>query len=154
MEGLWVLFCGDSDCSAGNENPCSTDLKFITQPSSCINHALMFCFDILIMVMFVFNLIRKRSSKSAYMSAHFHGNTCLQIISAIFNGVLGLVYLFLGIWMLEEKLRLTPTVLPLHWWFLVLFHGLTWLPVGLTPLHLLSSIYSGGASNFIQGSTH
>ncbi|GFY83439.1 multidrug resistance-associated protein 14 [Actinidia rufa] len=132
MEGLWVLFCGDSDCSADNENPCSTDLKFLTQPSSCINHALMLCFDILIMVMFLFNLIQKRSSKSAYMSAHFHGNTRVQILSVIFNGVLGLVYLFLGIWMVEEKLRLTHTVLPLHCWFLVLFHGLTWLPVGLT----------------------
>ncbi|PSS34271.1 ABC transporter C family member 10 like [Actinidia chinensis var. chinensis] len=132
MEGLWVLFCGDSDCSVGNENPCSTDLKFITQPSSCINHALMFCFDILIMVMFIFNLIQKRLSKSAYKSGPLRGNTHLQIISAIFNGVLGLVYLCLGVWTLEEKLRLTHTVLPLHWWFLILLHGLAWLPVGLT----------------------
>ncbi|GFY83440.1 multidrug resistance-associated protein 14 [Actinidia rufa] len=132
MEGLWVLFCGDSDCSVGNEKPCSTDLKFITQPSSCINHALMFCFDILIMFMFLFNLIQKRSSQSAYKSAHFRGIMRLQIMSAIFNGVLGLVYFCLAVWMLKEKLRLTHTVLPLHWWFLVSFHGLTWLPVGLT----------------------
>ncbi|PSS32349.1 ABC transporter C family member 10 like [Actinidia chinensis var. chinensis] len=132
MEGLWVLFCGDSDCSVGNEKPCSTDLKFITQPSSCINHALMFCSDILIMFMFLFNLIQKRSSQSAYKSAHIRGNTRLQIMSAIFNGVLGLVYFCLAVWMLKEKLRLTHTVLPLHWWFLVSFHGLTWLPVGLT----------------------
>ncbi|GFY83437.1 multidrug resistance-associated protein 14 [Actinidia rufa] len=125
-------FVGTLIASADNENPCSTDLKFLTQPSSCINHALMLCFDILIMVMFLFNLIQKRSSKSAYMSAHFHDNTRVQILSVIFNGVLGLVYLFLGIWMVEEKLRLTHTVLPLHCWFLVLFHGLTWLPVGLT----------------------
>ncbi|KAI7978902.1 ABC transporter C family member 10 [Camellia lanceoleosa] len=64
-------------------------------------------------------------------SEHFHGATHLQMISALFNGVLGLVYLILGIWMLVDKLRLSQPVSPLHWWLLVLFQGLTWLPMGL-----------------------
>ncbi|KAI8029327.1 ABC transporter C family member 10 [Camellia lanceoleosa] len=92
---------------------------------------------------------KKKSSKSAYFPAHVHGNSRLQIISAVFNGVLGLLYLGFGIWILEERLRLSHTVLPLHWWFLVLFHGFTWLSLGLTvslrgkhfpkgPLRLLS----------------
>ncbi|KAF5947356.1 hypothetical protein HYC85_013313 [Camellia sinensis] len=75
--------------------------------------------------MFLFNVILKKPSK------HFRGVMRLQIISIILNGVLGLVYLILGIWMLVDKLRLSGSVLPLHWWLLVLFQGLTWLPMGL-----------------------
>ncbi|KAF5929903.1 hypothetical protein HYC85_000060 [Camellia sinensis] len=77
------------------------------------------------MVVFLFNVIWKTPSK------HFHGATRLQMISAIFNEVLGLVYLILGIWMLVDKLRLSRSVSPLHWWLLVLFQELTWLPMGL-----------------------
>ncbi|GMP70434.1 hypothetical protein CsSME_00029290 [Camellia sinensis var. sinensis] len=77
------------------------------------------------MVVFLFNVIWKTPSK------HFRGATRLQMISAIFNGVLGLVYLILGIWMLVDKLRLSRSVSPLHWWLLVLFQELTWLPMGL-----------------------
>ncbi|KAI8540439.1 hypothetical protein RHMOL_Rhmol09G0264400 [Rhododendron molle] len=132
MEGLWAMFCGESDCSAGMESHCSTDFKLVTQPSSCMNHAMIIGFDILIMVMFLFNGIHKKSSKSGYIRAHFCGSTCLQIISAVFNGVLGVIYLSFGIWMLVEMLWLTNTVLPLHWLLLVLVQGLTWLLVGLT----------------------
>ncbi|KAL6971970.1 Multidrug resistance-associated protein 7 [Sarracenia purpurea var. burkii] len=132
MEALWAVFCGESDCSVGKENPCSTNFKFVMQPSSCINHGLIIGFDLLIMVMFLLIVIKKKLSKSGHLPAHFQGTTRLQIISAIFSGVLGLVYLFLGIWMLVEKLKTTRTVLPLHSWLLVFFHGLTWFPVGLT----------------------
>ncbi|KAG5533847.1 hypothetical protein RHGRI_027895 [Rhododendron griersonianum] len=132
MEGLWAMFCGESDCSAGMESRCSSDFKLVTQPSSCMNHAMIIGFDILIMVMFLFNVIHKKSSKSGYIRAHFRGSTRLQIISAIFNGVLGVIYLSFGIWMLVEMLWLTNTVLPLHWLLLVLVQGLTWLLVGLT----------------------
>jgi len=132
MEVLWALFCAESDCSAGMESHCSTDFKLVTEPSSCMNHAMIIGFDILIMFMFLFNIIRKKSSKSGGMQAHFHGRTRLQIISAIFNGVLGVIYLCLGIWVLVKMLRLTNTILPLHWLLLVLVQGLTWLSVGLT----------------------
>ncbi|CAL5367442.1 unnamed protein product [Camellia sinensis] len=149
MEGLWTVFCGKSDCSAVNGTPCDTDFSMVTQPLSCVNHALIICFDALLLIMLLFNVIQKKSSKSAYFPGHVHGNSRLQIITAVFNGVLGLLYLGFGIWMLEERLRLSHTVLPLHWWFLVLFHGFTWLSLGLTvslrgkhfpkgPLRLLS----------------
>ncbi|CAL5338963.1 unnamed protein product [Camellia sinensis] len=125
MEGLWTVFCGESDCPSGKAEPCTIDFMFVTRPSSCINHTMIICFDILLVVVFLFNVIRKKPSK------HFRGVTCLQMISAIFNGVLGLVYLILGIWMLVDKLRLSRSVSPLHWWLLVLFQGLTWLSMGL-----------------------
>ncbi|KAI8007329.1 ABC transporter C family member 10 [Camellia lanceoleosa] len=125
MEGLWTVFCGESDCPSGKAEPCTIDFMFVTRPSSRINHAMIICFDILLVVVFLFNVIRKKPSM------HFRGATRLQMISAIFNGVLGLVYLILGIWMLVDKLRLSRSVLPLHWWLLVLFQGLTWLPMGI-----------------------
>ncbi|XP_052184967.1 ABC transporter C family member 10-like isoform X2 [Diospyros lotus] len=135
MVGLWAVFCGESDCSADTGKPCSstTDYRLVTQPSSCINHALIIGFDVLLLIVFLFNLISKKlSSKSSCIPRRFHGATRLQIISAIFNGVLGFSYLFLGIWMLLKKIRLSQAVLPIHWWLLALFQGLTWLPLGLT----------------------
>ncbi|CAL5405199.1 unnamed protein product [Camellia sinensis] len=125
MEGLWTVFCGESDCPSAKAEPCTIDFMFVTRPSSCINHAMIICFDILLVAVFLFNVIRKKPSE------HFRGATRLQMISAIFNGVLGLGYLILGIWMLVDKLRLSRSVSPLHWWLLVLFQGLTWLPMGL-----------------------
>uniref|UniRef100_A0A5B6Z7L2 ABC-type xenobiotic transporter n=2 Tax=Davidia involucrata TaxID=16924 RepID=A0A5B6Z7L2_DAVIN len=132
MEGLWTLFCGESDCPDSNGKPCSTDFVFVTHPSSCINHALIICFDVMLLIVFLFNMIQKARSKPAYMLARSQGLSFLQIISAIFNGFLGFAYLCLGIWMVEEKLRKTQSVLPLNWWLLFFFHGLTWLSVGLT----------------------
>ncbi|PSS04420.1 ABC transporter C family member 10 like [Actinidia chinensis var. chinensis] len=134
MEDLWNMFCGESECPASNQIPCVIDFTFIAQPSSCINHAFIVCLNLFLMVMFLLiNFIQKYSPKSPYYTiSHIHGTSLLQVISAIFNGVLGLVYLCLGIWELEESLRLSQTVSPLHWWLLLLFQGLTWLLLGLT----------------------
>ncbi|XP_059667170.1 ABC transporter C family member 10-like [Cornus florida] len=132
MEGIWTMFCGESDCSESSGKPCSTDFALVVDPSSCINHALIISFDVLILVVFLFNMIQKTPTRSAYMPARFRGMSGLQMVSATFNGFLGLVCSCLGIWMIEEKLRKTQAVLPLHWWLVVLFHGLTWLLVGLT----------------------
>ncbi|RDX62968.1 ABC transporter C family member 10, partial [Mucuna pruriens] len=68
----------------------------------------------------------------------FHGQfqverySNLQLISAITNGSLGLLYLCLGVWVLEEKLRKSHTIFPLHWWLLELFQGFRCLLVGLS----------------------
>ncbi|KAI8564952.1 hypothetical protein RHMOL_Rhmol03G0223000 [Rhododendron molle] len=157
MEGLWSVFCGEFGCQAGGGLPCGLDFAFVTQPSSCINHALVICFDMLIMIIFIFNIIQKKSSKPAYSPAQTQGSSLLQIISATFNGALGMVYLCFGIWLLEEKLRLSQSIFPLHWWLLVLFKGFIWLLVGLTvslrgnhfdkgPLRVLSILASLFAS--------
>ncbi|KAK6155614.1 hypothetical protein DH2020_009862 [Rehmannia glutinosa] len=83
------------------------------------------------------------------MAASFRNISSLQLVSAIYNGFLGLVYLIFGIWILEEKLRKARDFLPLHWWMLFIIHGLMCLLLGLTvslkgqhfsraPLSLLS----------------
>jgi ATP-binding cassette subfamily C (CFTR/MRP) protein 2 len=132
MEDLWTIFCGLSGCADAGGKPCSSNFEFLSHPSSCINHILIICFNILLLVMLIFNMIRKSSSKTVHIRARFLGFSNLQMVSAIVNGCLGFVYLCLGIWNLEEKLRKTKTALPLNWWLLVLVQGFTWLLISLT----------------------
>ncbi|KAL5709924.1 hypothetical protein ACHQM5_020548 [Ranunculus cassubicifolius] len=49
----------------------------------------------------------------------------LRLFTAVYNGGLGLVYVGFGVWKLKQD------VIPLHWWLVVLFHGVTWLFVSL-----------------------
>ncbi|OMP07339.1 hypothetical protein COLO4_07417 [Corchorus olitorius] len=148
MEDLWNMFCGKSACSDSDGKPCNSTFWLFAHPSSCIKQATIICFNVLLLVMLLFNMIQKSSSKTS-IPARFQQRSALQIASAIVNGCLGLVYLGFGIWILEEKLRLEQTVLPLTWWLVTLFQGCTWLLVGLTvslkanqlpktPLRLLS----------------
>uniref|UniRef100_A0A2N9GUW8 ABC-type xenobiotic transporter n=1 Tax=Fagus sylvatica TaxID=28930 RepID=A0A2N9GUW8_FAGSY len=132
MEDLWTVFCGGSGCSDSSGKPCSTSFEFLSHPSSCINHIMIIGFDVLLLVMLVFNMVQKSSSKTVLVPSRFQGFSNLQIVSAIFNGCVGCVYLFFGIWNLEEKLRKTKTALPLDSWLLQLFQGFTWLLVSLT----------------------
>ncbi|GMJ06478.1 multidrug resistance-associated protein 14, ATP-binding cassette C10 [Hibiscus trionum] len=132
MEDLWTMFCGESDCSDSDGKPCDSTLWHLTNPSSCINQLMIICFNVLLLFMLLFNMIQKPSSKTVGIPARFQSRSALQKASAIVNGCIGLVYLCFGIWILEEKLRKTQTVLPLNWWLLVLFQGCTWLLVGLT----------------------
>lgn len=150
MEDLLTMFCGQSDCSDSGGQPCSSDLKLATYPSSCISHVSVICLDFVLLVILLFNMIRK-SQKTIQIPPRFRRFSPLQTFSAIVNGCLGLAYLILGIWVLQEKLRKTQTVLPLHSWLIVLFQGFTWLAVGLmvslrgkhfqkAPLRILSII--------------
>lgn len=129
MTGFWNVICDESGCS----KPCSfTDVKFLLDPSSCINHLLISCFDVLLLIMLLFIMIKKSLSKPYQDLVNRQRYSTLQLVSAITNCVLGLVHLFFGIWVLEEKLRKNRTALPLDLWLLELFQGLTWLLVGLT----------------------
>ncbi|KAH8487540.1 hypothetical protein H0E87_026206, partial [Populus deltoides] len=153
MEDLWTLFCGESVKSDTSGKPSGSSLLF--QPTSCINHALIICFDVLLLIVLLFTFMRisSASSKIYKITPRFRGYSSLQIVSVILNGGIGFVYLCLGIWILEEKLRKNQTALPLRSWLVVLFQGFTWLLVGLTislrgkhlqrtPLRLLSILAS------------
>ncbi|GFP81057.1 ABC transporter c family member 10 [Phtheirospermum japonicum] len=146
MGSLWTLFCGQSDCG--------TDLIFLTKPSSCLNHLVVICFDVLLLIITFFVAI---FFKKPFKSSSVRNVSNFQLVSAICNGILASVYLFFGIWILEENLRKSRDFLPLHRWMLFIIHGLIWLLVGLTvslkghrfsraPLRLLSIfafIFSG-----------
>ncbi|XP_027367226.1 ABC transporter C family member 10-like [Abrus precatorius] len=132
MAGFWSVFCGEFSCSEDGRKPCRYDFKFLIDPSTCINHLLISCFDVLMLVMLLFIMIQKSTLKPCHGLSRVRRHSYLQLVSAIANGAFGLVHLCLGIWVLEEKLRKTQTALPLNWWLLEIFHGLTWLLVGLT----------------------
>ncbi|XP_044468025.1 ABC transporter C family member 10-like [Mangifera indica] len=132
MEDLWLLFCGESISSDNSGKPYNSDNLCFSKPNSCINHALIICFDVLLLFMLLFNLIQKSSSKRLHIVARFQPLTLLQIVAAVLNGCVGLVYLVLGIWILEEKLKKTQTASPLNWWLLVLIQGVTWFVVTVT----------------------
>lgn len=149
IKDLWTMFCGESSCPDADGQPCNFDFLLFIQPNSCINQAFFTCFDILLLVILSFNLIQKSSSKRLHIPAHFQRFTPMQIVAAVVNGSLGLVYIGLGIWILEEMLRKTQTALPLNWWLLALIQGVTWLVVSLTislrgghrsPMRLLSTL--------------
>lgn len=117
------MFCGESGFSLS---------EFLSHPSSCTSQALIICFNVVLLVVLLFTIIHKSSSKSVQIPPRFQGCSTLQVVSAVVNGCLGIVYLFQAIWILEEKLRKSHTALPLNWWLLTLFQGFTWSCVGLT----------------------
>jgi len=86
----------------------------------------------LLLALLLFNIIHNISAKNVMLPAHFRHFSTVQKLAIIFNGCLGLVYIGLGVWILEEKLRNDDSVLPVHWWSLFFFQGFTWLLVGLT----------------------
>jgi len=129
MENFWSMICGDCGNVDNEGKPFCYDLSLLKDPSSCINHVLVISFDVLVLTMLLFIMIFK-SSLRPYWSPIRYSN--MQLVSAITNGVLGILHLSLGVWILEEKLRKNHEVFPLSWWLEELFHGLTWLFVSLT----------------------
>ncbi|RZB44248.1 ABC transporter C family member 10 isoform G [Glycine soja] len=132
MAGFWSVFCGESGCSEAGKMPGSYDFRLLIDPSTCVNHLLISCFDVLLLIMLVFIMIQKSTLKPSRGLIQVQRYPYFQLVSAIVNGALGLAHLCFGIWVLEETLRKNQTVLPLNWWLLEIFHGLTWLLVSLT----------------------
>ncbi|RDX70027.1 ABC transporter C family member 10, partial [Mucuna pruriens] len=128
MKDFWSMICGDYVCSETVGKPFCYDFKFLKDPSACIIHLMIICFDVFLLIMMSFVMIRKSSLRPFRVERYSN----LQLVSAIFNGSVGLLHLCLGIWVLEEKLRKTHIGFPLSWWLPELFHGFTWLLVGLS----------------------
>ncbi|KAJ8753070.1 hypothetical protein K2173_011838 [Erythroxylum novogranatense] len=133
MGDLWSIFCGESGSSSDITGKLSGfHLMFSSRPTSCINQGLIICFDALLLIVLLVSFIRKRSATRDKAPPRFQRYSNLQIVSAVFNGCIGLVYLCLGIWKLEEKLRKTQTALPLRMWLIMLSQGFTWSMVAFT----------------------
>ncbi|XVF53016.1 hypothetical protein PTKIN_Ptkin05aG0065000 [Pterospermum kingtungense] len=132
-EGVWSLFCNNSNCSQEAGNTCSSGFSEILNPYSCINHAFIISVDILLLSVALLIIVYKLSVKkikTPFQSQHF--SDLVRILSAIFNGILSIAYLALGIWTIYQKLDTDRTVLPLHGWLVLLFQGLTWLLLAIS----------------------
>ncbi|KAK6263206.1 hypothetical protein QUC31_009022 [Theobroma cacao] len=131
-EGLWILFCNNSNCSLETGRTCSSGFSAILNPYSCVNHAFIISVDILLLLLALLIIIYKFSIKkitAPFQSQHFPS---MPILSAIFNGILSIAYLALGIWTIYQKLDTDKTVLPLDGWLLLLFQGFTWLLLAIS----------------------
>ncbi|CAI9092351.1 OLC1v1027558C4 [Oldenlandia corymbosa var. corymbosa] len=160
MQDIWRMFCGANDCT--DRRFCDADLVAVSDSSSCINHALIICFDVLLLAFYLVLVFYRPSAKFSRMVAGSRGISPLQMIAAIFNGLLGILYVSFGIWTLVKELNKTHSMLPLHWWLSLCFHGLTWVLVSLTvslkgkffskvPLRLLTILaflFAGTACGF------
>ncbi|XP_021840002.2 ABC transporter C family member 10 [Spinacia oleracea] len=127
MEDLLTFFCG-----ARNNSDEPNQFMSLIDPSSCVNHVAIICFDLLLLAVLLWNLICKITSKKLEIRARYRQFSTLQISSAVFNGCLGLLYVGFGIWSLEDKLRNDHSISPIHSWIRFFSHGVTWLLVGLT----------------------
>jgi len=132
MEKFCSMFCGESGSSEPGGNPCIYEFEFLKDPSSCINHLLFICIDVLLLIMILFTMLKKSSEKPSQGLIRVHNYSKLQLVSALANGSLGLIHLCSGIWLLEENLRKTQNAFPLHWWMLEFIQGFTWLLVAFT----------------------
>ncbi|XP_039682564.1 ABC transporter C family member 10 isoform X2 [Medicago truncatula] len=134
MQDIWNVICGDDDsaCSLLQGKPFCFDFEVLMNPSSCINHLLIIFLNLLLLIMLTFVMIQKSLARSIQDQTRVERYSKLQLVSAITNGSLGLLHFFLGIWILEEKLRKNLTVFPHTWWPLQLLHGFTWILVALT----------------------
>eukprot|EP00262_Sarcandra_glabra_P022425 TRINITY_DN992_c0_g3_i1.p1 TRINITY_DN992_c0_g3~~TRINITY_DN992_c0_g3_i1.p1 ORF type:complete len:1485 (+),score=238.04 TRINITY_DN992_c0_g3_i1:211-4665(+) len=130
VKGTWIAFCGNLCGSHNGGNTYNTGFLGITYSSHAKN-ILVLSGDIILLFMFFFNFVRK-DSREKRMLAHSPRFSPLQIFSAIFNCSLGLVYLGLGIWILEEGLSKGQVVGPMQQWLVLLFHGLTWILLGFS----------------------
>ncbi|KAH0912384.1 hypothetical protein HID58_035705 [Brassica napus] len=100
---FWTLFCGDH------------------HTSNCTLQFLQTCFGItLSFITLCICLFHKEPPK------HNHRFHYLRLVSAFFNGIIGSLDLFLGIWILLED-----TNKPLVLWLVISVQGFTWLFINL-----------------------
>ncbi|KAI3842714.1 hypothetical protein MKW98_015381 [Papaver atlanticum] len=126
MENLWTSFCGDSDCIY---NGATCGLFDFLLPSSCVHNGTVICLDALLLFVLLSTVISKPSSAGRTVHNALSGCTSLKIVAAFYNGCVGLVYLGLGVWILQFSKR--TGVLPVHRWGVVLLQGFTWLVLSL-----------------------
>lgn len=148
-----MAFCGAPICSHYGEDECG--LGGFLYSNSCINHFVVISINIFLFLAFFLNLARKLSSTVIHVQTLFQLSTLLRIFAAIFNSCLGLAYLSLGLWMLEEKFRRGEDIFPLHWWLVMLTQGFNWAVMGLVVCirikhigEVFIRIWSGIASVF------
>ncbi|KAM7272165.1 hypothetical protein ACFE04_026828 [Oxalis oulophora] len=120
---LWNMFCGESVC---NGKACNSTFL-------CANHLFIICFDIVLLFTLLFNVTRSSSSSSSSKSINDGLNVKrLKIATVIINGGIGLLYLYLGISILVEKITKNHNALPFNIrWISTSFHGVALLLVSV-----------------------
>ncbi|PPE00647.1 hypothetical protein GOBAR_DD02310 [Gossypium barbadense] len=149
-ESAWIMFCNNSSCSKETGKTCSSGFPSILNPYSCFNHAFIISIDMLLVAFLI--IFCKFSSKKITTNSQSQSISLVAVLSEIYNGILSVAYLFLGIWTIYHKLDMDHTVLPLDGWLVLLFQGFSWLllaiSVSLKNLNLPCTIAVKACSSF------
>ncbi|XP_068644652.1 ABC transporter C family member 10 [Aristolochia californica] len=132
--GAWMAFCGEPSCPYDGGKTYNQGFQFVQnvmRPNSCPNHIFIVSVDIVLILMFLFQLLYKTPSRAALIPKRFQSYSLLHLLTAFTNCSLGLAYLGLSIWILGKNLS-EGLVVPLHHWLVMLIHGLVWMFLCLT----------------------
>lgn len=124
-----MAFCGGSICSYYGGDTCG--LGGFLYANTCTNHFLVISINVVLFLTFFLNFAHKLSTRMISLHSIFGLSSALHVSSMVFNFCMGVAYLSLGVWMLEEKLKNGTGVFPLHWWLVVLSQGFIWLLMSL-----------------------
>ncbi|CAI0441269.1 unnamed protein product [Linum tenue] len=130
--GLWAMFCRASVCSDVYGKECRSALVDLIDPNSCLSHVFTLCMDLLLLLITSFIFICNKSAAASnwkkLTTAHGPPSQTfskLLISSAIFNGLISMIYFGFGLW------ELSNGILPLKGWMVLLFQGLALLMLNL-----------------------
>ncbi|MBA0761401.1 hypothetical protein Gotri_024053 [Gossypium trilobum] len=151
-ESAWIMFCNNSSCSKETGKTCSSGFPSILNPYSCFNHAFIISVNMLLLLVAFLIIFCKFSSKKITTNSQSQSISLVAVLSEIYNGILSVAYLFLGIWTIYHELDMDHTVLPLDGWLVLLFQGFSWLllaiSVSLKNLNLPCTIAVKACSSF------
>lgn len=129
MDRFFNVFCGEYDCAEDSSGvACVSGFWSFLSPSSCVGRGLIIGFDLVVVVVLLYGMFRRRSSKFV---SRYEGLSRLEVHSGVINALVGVTYLGLGVWNFQEELRKSGGVLPLRLWLVDVAQGLAWLLVGV-----------------------
>ncbi|WCJ26429.1 ABC transporter C family member 10 [Euphorbia peplus] len=131
MESFRSMFYGVSECAIDPVTKCfSSSISALIGPYSFSNIIVILSADILLLVIIfsisIHKLVSKKPIEAPSWSHYFSALLCF---SSIFNAILGLAYLGLGVWYLTKQVSRDHTVLPMQKWVVNVLQGFTWLLV-------------------------
>ncbi|KAL6639948.1 hypothetical protein ACP70R_022258 [Stipagrostis hirtigluma subsp. patula] len=124
LTGSWTVnFCGTPFCS--NQSVVACVSKEIFDFQACANHMVVIASVALLTVVLVIQLLIRVPQSRASVRQLIALNSPLQVAGVMFNGILGLIYLGLGLWMMGNKINHGASVYLPHWWLVTLLQGLS-----------------------------
>ncbi|KAI9086573.1 hypothetical protein K1719_031434 [Acacia pycnantha] len=68
-DSFWTIFCEESSCSKRGGKHCSYDFELLKDPSTCMNHLMIICLNVLLLILLLFTVILKSSTKTFHVSS-------------------------------------------------------------------------------------
>ncbi|KAL6839562.1 hypothetical protein ACP4OV_030501 [Aristida adscensionis] len=120
LSSSWVInLCGSPICSKQDVVSCT--FREIFDTSTCMNHLLVIGIAALIIVILGLQLLVKIAKSVA--SVQLAVSAPLQLAVVVFNGLLGLIYIGLGLWMLWSNFNQSASIHLPHRWLVTLSQG-------------------------------